>query len=72
MEGVIFAKKEIDESFDRIDENGDRRITFGEFATLMLAIDHTKPESALRASFASIDKDHDGSVSLADFRAWCR
>jgi Ca2+-binding EF-hand superfamily protein len=72
MEAVIFAKTEIDESFDRIDVNGDRSISFGEFATLMLAIDHTKPDSSLRASFASIDKDQDGSVSLAEFRAWCR
>jgi calcium-binding protein CML len=72
MEAVIFAKEEIDESFDRIDGNGDGSISFGEFATLMLAIDHTKPESALRASFATIDKDHDGCVSLAEFRAWCR
>jgi Ca2+-binding EF-hand superfamily protein len=72
MEIVTFAKDEVDESFDRIDENGDRSISFEEFSTLMLAIDHTKPESALRASFASIDKDHDCRVSLAEFRAWCR
>jgi calcium-binding protein CML len=72
MEPVIPAKDEVDESFDRIDENGDRSISFDEFSTLMLAIDHTKPLSALRASFASIDKDHDGRVSLAEFRAWCR
>ena len=72
MEPVTFAKDEIDESFDRIDESGDRSISFEEFSTLMLAIDHTKPESALRASFASIDKDHDGRVSLAEFRQWCK
>lgn len=63
---------EIEETFDRIDEDGDRRISFEEFASLMLNMDHTTPEAALRASFAAIDTDHDGSVTFGEFRAWCR
>jgi Ca2+-binding EF-hand superfamily protein len=67
-----FAQAEIDESFERIDENGDRSISFDEYVRLMLEIVHDRPESELRASFDAIDKDHDGCVSLDEFRAWCR
>ena len=66
------AREEIDESFERIDENGDRSISFDEYARLMLEIVQDRPESALRASFDAIDKDQDGRVSLEEFRAWCR
>ncbi|MES1263577.1 MAG: EF-hand domain-containing protein, partial [Peristeroidobacter soli] len=61
---------EIEEMFDRIDEDGDRRISFGEFRKLLLDMDHTRPESALRASFDAIDTNHDGRVSFDEFRAW--
>ena len=67
-----FAQAEIDESFERIDENGDRSISFDEYARLMLEIVCDRPESSLRASFDAIDKDQDGRVSLEEFRAWCR
>jgi Ca2+-binding EF-hand superfamily protein len=66
------AQDEIDESFERIDENGDRSISFDEFASLLLKMDHTQSESALRARFDVIDKNHDGRVTLDEFRAWCR
>jgi Ca2+-binding EF-hand superfamily protein len=66
------AQDEIEETFACIDENGDRSISFEEFATLMLEMDHAKSESALRTTFAAMDMDHDGSVSLDEFRAWCR
>lgn len=66
------AQDEIEETFERIDEDGDRRISFEEFSSLMLEMDHAKPESELRVSFAVIDTDHDGRVSFDEFRAWCR
>lgn len=72
MEIANFAQDEIEESFERIDENGDRSISFGEFSRLMLDLDHARPESALRVSFDAIDKDHDGRVSFDEFRAWCK
>jgi len=64
------VQDEIDETFDRIDENGDRRISFGEFAALMLDIDHARTPAALRLSFDAIDRDRDGLVSREDFQAW--
>jgi len=65
------AQEEINESFERIDENGDRSISFDEYARLMLEIVPVLSEVALRASFDAIDKDHDGDVSPEEFRAWC-
>jgi Ca2+-binding EF-hand superfamily protein len=72
MQLARFAQDEIEETFERIDENGDRRISFEEFSSLMRELDHATPESALRATFESIDRDRDGRVSFDEFRTWCR
>ena len=61
---------ELEEMFDRIDENGDRRISFDEFSSLMLEMDHSKTDTALRADFAVIDSDRDGCVSFEEFCRW--
>jgi mannose-1-phosphate guanylyltransferase len=61
---------EIQEMFDRIDENGDGCISYEEYASLMLEMDHDQSGSALRASFDAIDADRDGRVSFGEFRAW--
>jgi Ca2+-binding EF-hand superfamily protein len=58
------------ETFDRIDENGDGYISFEEFAALILEIDNTRPEAALRASFEAIDTSRDGRVTFGELRAW--
>ena len=65
------AFDEIEESFERIDENGNRTIEFGEFVALMLEMDHTRSDSALRVQFDAIDSNRDGQVSRDEFRAWC-
>jgi Ca2+-binding EF-hand superfamily protein len=62
---------EIEESFERIDENGNCSIEFEEFVSLMLEMDHTKADSALRVQFDAIDSNRDGRVSRDEFRAWC-
>jgi Ca2+-binding EF-hand superfamily protein len=61
---------EAEETFDRIDQNGDGFISFEEFAALMLEIDHTRSASALRASFDAIDTSREGRVSFRELRAW--
>lgn len=71
MLNIRTAKDDIDEMFERVDENGDRRISFDEYASLMLEIDHTRSACELHASFDKIDTDRDGWVSPAEFRAWC-
>jgi hypothetical protein len=70
MQLANYVLDEIEEMFDRIDENGDRGIAFDEFAGFMREIDHSRSESALRLSFAAIDTDRDGRVSFEEFRAW--
>lgn len=62
---------EIEETFARFDKNGDRGIQFEEFASLMLRMDHTRTEAALRHQFEAIDVNRDGRVSFEEFRAWC-
>lgn len=64
------VQDEIEETFDRIDQNGDRRISFGEFAALMMDMDHTRTPAALRLSFDAIDRDRDGLVSPEEFNTW--
>lgn len=61
---------EIDEMFDRVDDDGDRYISFEEFARLMIGMDHTKSPASLRPGFDSIDSNLDGRVSFDEFRAW--
>jgi Ca2+-binding EF-hand superfamily protein len=64
------AVDEMKETFARIDENGSGSIEFGEFIALMLEMDHTHSECALRAQFAAIDTNGDGRISLEEFAAW--
>jgi Ca2+-binding EF-hand superfamily protein len=61
---------ELEEMFDRIDENGDGRISFDEFSSLMREMDHAKTDTELRANFAVIDSDRDGCVSFEEFCRW--
>jgi Ca2+-binding EF-hand superfamily protein len=70
MPDTDYVRDEIEESFDRIDEDGDRSIRFEEFMTIMLELDHTRPASALRINFDAIDSNRDGRVSFEEFRAW--
>ena len=64
------VQDEIDEMFDRIDEDGDRFISFDEFARLLIAMDHRKSPDSVRPTFDSIDGDRDGRVSFDEFRTW--
>jgi len=64
-------RDEIEESFERIDENGNHSIEYEEFVGFMLEIDHSKSDSALRVQFDTIDSNRDGRVSRDEFRAWC-
>jgi Ca2+-binding EF-hand superfamily protein len=70
MSDTDHARDEIEETFDRIDEDGDRTISFEEFISLMLELDHTRSAAALRINFDAIDSNRDGRVSFEEFRAW--
>ncbi len=70
MQVAACIQDEIEEMFDRVDEDGDRSISFEEFSSLMLEMDHARSESALRVSFDAIDANRDGRLSFDEFRAW--
>jgi Ca2+-binding EF-hand superfamily protein len=70
MQIASFVRDEVEEMFDRIDADGDKRISFAEYSELMLQIDHAKTDAALRSGFDVIDLDHDGIVSFDEFYAW--
>lgn len=71
MKRVDPVLAEVEEMFERIDEDGDRVIGFEEFSNLMRAMDHTRTASSLRVNFDAIDTNRDGRVSFDEFRAWC-
>ena len=70
MQFTDYLRDELEETFDRIDEDGDRNIGFDEFKSLMLELDERRTAGAILASFAAIDANHDGRVSFEEFRAW--
>ena len=72
MMDIKSLQDDIDEMFERMDDNGDLRISFDEYASLMLELDHTRSASALRIGFERIDTDRDGWASPKEFRAWCQ
>lgn len=71
MQNTDPALDEIKQTFERIDGNGDRHIDFQEFSSIMLEIDHTRSERALRALFDGIGVKNDGRVTFEAFREWC-
>ena len=65
-----FEKGELEEMFDRVDANGDRRIGFEEFTRLMREVDPARSEASVRAGFAAIDRNRNGEISFVEFREW--
>jgi len=70
MRRVDPAYEEMKESFETVDKDGSGSIEFDESMKLMRDMDHTRPESALRAQFATLDTNRDGRVSRVEFQAW--
>lgn len=70
MKHTDYLLDELEEMFDRVDENGDRSISFDEFKALMREMSDPRPESALLAGFSAIDLNRDGRINFDEFRAW--
>ena len=69
--GYPIKKAEAQKMIQDIDDNGDGEIDFEEFVTLMEKqtnyVEETDEELVLRA-FKSFDKDHDGKITMYEFR----
>jgi len=61
---------ELRENFTECDENGDGRIQYDEFVTLLNNIGAQTNEQENRLGFDEVDTDKDGSISFDEFVAW--
>ena len=70
MQIACCLSHEVEETFDSIDTDRDRSITFEEFVALMHEMDSTRTEAEVRRGFDIIDSNRDGRVSFDEFQAW--
>lgn len=61
---------DIEELFDRADEDGDDQINLTEFRGLMLELDREMRDNAVATRFLEIDTNRDGRIGFAEFRSW--
>ena len=61
---------DIEELFDRADEDDDDQLSPAEFRSLMLELDSRLHESTIAANFREIDTNRDGRLGFAEFRSW--
>ena len=61
---------ELKENFDQADSDGDGRINFAEFSSLLQDLEAGMSAEDLRIGFHEIDTDHDGLIDLREFIAW--
>ena len=63
-------KQELKEDFEQADSDGDGRINFAEFSSLLEDLESGMSAEELRIGFHEIDTDHDGRIDLPEFIAW--
>lgn len=61
---------ELQEHFIKCDQNGDGRIQFDEFATLLSNLGAQTSSEENRLGFEAVDTDQDGAISFDEFVAW--
>ena len=60
---------DIEDLFDRADENGDDQVTLTEFRGLMRELDRHMHDNAVATDFLQIDTNRDGRIGFAEFRS---
>ena len=63
-------KRELRETFDTYDANGDGTISLLEFSRLLEALGAGMSDEELRIGFAEIDTNHSGNIDFKEFAAW--
>ena len=58
--------------FDFNDRDGDHQLTLSEFLQFMVNLDPEMTVEESRIGFDEIDTNHDGVITLDEFRAWWR
>jgi Ca2+-binding EF-hand superfamily protein len=61
---------DIEELFDKADQNRDDDVTLTEFRGLMLELDRHMLDNVVLANFLQIDTNGDGRIGFAEFRSW--
>ena len=56
--------------FDFNDRDGDHKLTLAEFIAFMADLDPEMSAEECRIGFVEIDINHDGVITLDEFRAW--
>jgi len=56
--------------FDGVDRDGNGAIDEAEFSRLLDALGAGYSEAQVRAAFADIDADQNGTIGLEEFRKW--
>ena len=56
--------------FDGYDQNGDGQLELDEFGQLLDELGAGYEEAQVRAAFASLDADQNGSIDFEEFSGW--
>jgi Ca2+-binding EF-hand superfamily protein len=72
MRSTDTLQDELEDIFERIDEDRDGIVSYTEFKGLMFEVGDLSSDDALRTSFARIDADHDGRIGFDELRAWLK
>lgn len=72
MQTTTQTQDELQEIFERIDEDGDGAVSFDEFCSLLLEMGDQRHGTALRTTFERIDTDRNGRIDFEELSAWLR
>jgi Ca2+-binding EF-hand superfamily protein len=61
---------DIEELFDRADEDHDDQISLTEYRGLMQELDRHMHDDEVATTFLAIDTNRDGRIGFAEFRSW--